>query len=154
MDEVGHGLGIEAEALLRDHCDETRARLEIGIVKLAVALVLLEVLGVGGREKRALVMIEPPGDFWRAGVLEIDDGVLVAIELLLIEQRAGAVNQARELKFGVAADALPVKAGKQRGRRSSVEALVVIKNANSQSIPRSTRIPATRRPDGEDSCCR
>jgi hypothetical protein len=47
-----------------------------------------------GSEKGAEVMIEPPGDARRRGILEIDDGILVARELRLIEERARSVNQA------------------------------------------------------------
>ena len=96
MHQVGYRRGIETEALLGDHGDETGAGFEIGIVELAIALVLLEVGGVGGSQECALVMIEPPGDFGRAGILEVDDGVFVAIELLFIEQCAGAMQQAGE----------------------------------------------------------
>ena len=116
------GCGIEAEALLRDHGDEAGARFEIRIVELAVALVLLEVLGVRGREKCALVMIEPPGDLGRTGVLEIDDGVLVAVELLLVEKRAGAMDQSGEFEFRIARECARDKSGRtarQRKRRQS-----------------------------------
>ena len=84
----------------------------MGIVKLPVALVLLEVLSIGGREEGALVMVEPPGNFGRTGIFEIDDGVLFAIEFLFIEQRTGAMNEASELEVGVLANALAVEAGK------------------------------------------
>src|SRR5579872_2198395 len=132
VNKIGHRRGIEAEVLLRDHGDETRTRLEIGIVELAVALVLLEVLRVGGREEGALVMIEPPRDFRRTGVLEVDDGVLVAIELLIIKQRTRAVDETGENEVGVLADTLAVEARKQRGGGSPVKALVVIENPDSQ----------------------
>ncbi len=132
MDQIGHGRGIEAEALLRDHGNEAGAGLEIGIVELAVALILLEVLGIIGGEEGALVMVEPPGNFGRAGVFEVDDGVLVAVELLFIEQRSGAMDEAGELELGIAADALAVKAGKQRGGGGSVKAFIVIEDPNSQ----------------------
>ena len=137
VDEVGDGLRVESEALLRDHRDEASAGFEIGIVELAVALVLLEVFGVGGRKKGAFVVIEPPSDGGGTRVLEIDDGVFVAVELLLIEQSAGTVDEAGEFKFGVAADALAIEAGEQSGGRRSVETLVVIKDSNSQSRPQS-----------------
>ena len=41
---------------------------------------LAEMLGVFGRQERALMMIEPPGEPRVGGVLEIDNGVLVAVE--------------------------------------------------------------------------
>jgi hypothetical protein len=45
------GRRIEAEALLGDHGNKTGAGLEIRIVELAVALILLEVGGIGGDRK-------------------------------------------------------------------------------------------------------
>ena len=115
MNQIRNRRGIESESLLRNHGDKTGARLERRIVKLAVALILLEVLGVSGREKRALVVIEPPGDVRRTGVFEIDDRIFVAVELLFIEQRSRAVNQTGELEVDVTADAFSVKAREQRG---------------------------------------
>jgi hypothetical protein len=89
-------------------------------------------LGVGLSQKRALVMIKPPRDLGRAGILEIDDGVLIAVELLLVKQGARPVDKASELEFRITANALAVKAGKQCSRGRSIKALIVIENANSQ----------------------
>ena len=126
------GRGIEAEAFLRNHGDETGAGFEGGIVKLAVALILLEVGGVGGREKCAFVVIEPPGDFGRTGILEIYDGVFVAIKLLLVEEGASAMQQAGVDEVHIAADSFAVETGEQGGGASSVETFVVIKDPYSQ----------------------
>jgi hypothetical protein len=93
---------------------------------------LLKVLGVSGREEGALVMIEPPGDLGRTGVLEIDDSILVAVELLLVEKRARTMDQAGEDEFGVLANALAIKTREQRGGGSSVKAFVVIEDPYSQ----------------------
>src|SRR5690348_3264833 len=54
VDEIGDGCGVESEAFVRDHRDKTGTRFEIGIVELAVALILLEMFGVGRRKKGAL----------------------------------------------------------------------------------------------------
>ncbi|HEX8811517.1 MAG TPA: hypothetical protein VF742_05955 [Terracidiphilus sp.] len=78
---------------MRDHGDETGTGFEIGVVELAVALILLKVLGVSRREEGALVMVEPPGNVGRTGVFEIDNSVFVTVELFLVEQRTGAVDQ-------------------------------------------------------------
>ncbi len=129
MYEIGHGSGIEAKALLRDHGNKTGAGLEIRIVELAIALVVLEVRGVGGREKRAFMMVEPPRNLRRTGVFEVDDGVLVAVEVGLIKERPRAMQQAGEDKLSVFADALAIKAGEQRGGGSSVETLVVVEDS-------------------------
>src|SRR5207249_4106514 len=113
LDEFLHRVRIEAEALLGDGRQELGAGLEVRIVELAAAGVLLEVGGIFGSEKGALMMIEPPSDLRGSGVFEINDGIFVAIELSLIEKRAGAVHQAAKAKLDVFADALAVKAGKQ-----------------------------------------
>src|SRR5438477_7253806 len=113
--QIGYRSGIETETLLRNGGDEAGAGLEIGIVKLAVALVLLEVGGVCRREERALVMVEPPSDFGRTGILEVHDSVFVAVKLLLVKQGSGAVQQAGKNEADVVADAFPVKTRKQSG---------------------------------------
>src|SRR5580700_5222296 len=115
MDEAGNRSGIAAATLQRDHGDKTRAGFEVGIVEFSVALVVLEVGGVGGREKCALMMVEPPGDLGRRRVLEIDDGVFVAIEMGFIKQRSGAVQKAGKDEVGVFANALAIKTGEERG---------------------------------------
>ena len=66
------------------------------------------------REKGRLVVIEPPGDPGRSGVLEIHDGVFIAGEFALVKQRAGAMDQAVILIGGACVDALAMKARKQR----------------------------------------
>jgi hypothetical protein len=130
--QIGDRSGIETEALLRNHRDETGAGFEIRIIEFAIALVLLEVLGVGGGKKCALVVIKPPGNLGGAGVLEINDGVLVAVKLLFVKQGASAVDQSGEDKIDIAANALAIEARKQGGRGSSVKTLVVVENADSQ----------------------
>jgi len=48
--------------------------------------------GRAGQE-RPTVMIEPPGDARRRRIFEVNDGVLVAREIALFKQRAGAMHQ-------------------------------------------------------------
>jgi hypothetical protein len=134
MNEICERRGIKPETLLCDHGDEAGAGLECRIIEFAVALFLLEVRGVGSRQKRALVMIEPPSNFGRTGILEINNGILVAIELSLVEQCARAVQQSGEDEVGIASNAFPVKTGKQRRGRGSIEAFVVVENLDPQSI--------------------
>ena len=47
------------------------------------------------------MMVEPPGQPRMARVLEIDDGVLVAVEFRFVKERAGTVRQAAELGIKV-----------------------------------------------------
>jgi hypothetical protein len=116
VNEIGHGLRIEAEALFGDRRDEAGTGFEIGIVEFAIALILLEVRCVRGREECALVMIEPPSDFGRAGILEVHNGVFIAIEMILVKQSPGAVQQAGEHELHVAADPFAVETGEKRCR--------------------------------------
>jgi hypothetical protein len=80
------------------------------------------------------VVIEPPGNFWRTGILEIYDSILVAIELFLIEQRASPMQEAGVNKLHIVAivDSFAVETRKQGSRASPVKTFVVIKNPHSQ----------------------
>src|ERR1035441_3220867 len=131
-DQFRYRARIKPEALLRDHGDEAGAGLESRIVELAVALILLEVGGIVWGKKSAFVMIEPPGDLGGAGILEIDDGILVAVELLLVEKSSGAMQQAGIDEVHIAADSFPIETGEQGGRACAVKTLVVIKDPHSQ----------------------
>src|ERR1700722_2473524 len=95
-------------------------------------MILTEMLGVGGRQKRALMVVEPPSEFGRAGILEIDDGVFVAVEGAVLEGLRGFVRHAGVEEFGGGVDALAIEARENRGGRCSVEALVVEANPDSQ----------------------
>ena len=139
VDHVGHGLGVEAELGLANVGKELGARGVVRVKEFAaragrVLLAGAEVLLVGRGEEGRLMMVEPPGDARRGGVLEVDDGILVADEFGLVEESACAVHQAVVLVDGVAGDALAVEAGEERGRAGSVETLVVIENANLQNL--------------------
>lgn len=89
-------------------------------------------------------MVEPPGDFARTRIFEIDDGVFVAIKIGFVEERAGAVQQARVYKINVVADALSVKARKKRSRRCAVKTPIVVENLNPQALPFSPGPPLAR----------
>jgi len=93
------------------------------------------------------VMVEPPGDFGRTGVLEIDDGVFVAIEMGFIEERSRAMQQAGEDEGGVFANALAIKTGEECGGGSTIETLVVVENSDFHSMPqlcKNSRRPQDR----------
>ena len=76
------------------------------------------------------MVVEPPGDARRGGVLEVDDGVLVAGEFRLVEERASTVNQPVIGVSGAGSDALAMEAREERGGAGSVEAFVVIEDAD------------------------
>ena len=81
----------------------------------------------------ALVEIEPPGNFRGRAIFEIDDCVLIAGEVSVVEKRASAVQQTQVCKLDLVANTLAVEAGKEGGGAGSVKALVVIENANVHS---------------------
>jgi len=58
------------------------------------------------------VVIEPPRDARRCRILEIDNGVFVAGEVIFVEERTGAVNQTHVFEFCALADALAVETRK------------------------------------------
>ena len=68
-----------------------------------------------GREKGRKMVIEPPGNAWRGRIFEVHDGVFVARKLALVEERAGAMNEAVVLVRCARGDALAVKAREERG---------------------------------------
>jgi hypothetical protein len=69
MDKFRYWPRIETEVLLCDHRDKAGARLERRIVELVITLVLLEVGGVIGGQESALMMVKPPRDLGRTGIL-------------------------------------------------------------------------------------
>src|SRR5580700_3070818 len=84
-------------------------------------------------------MVKPPCDLGRTGVLEVDDGIFVAVELGFVKERAGAMQQAGVNEFGVFANALAIKTGEECGGASSVEALVVEEDSDFQWTPQNER---------------
>ena len=78
------------------------------------------------------MMVKPPRNLWRSGILEVDDGILVAIKIGYIEERARAMHQPGELEVHVRPDAFAVEAGKQRRRGRPVKTLAVKKDPDLQ----------------------
>jgi hypothetical protein len=77
-------------------------------------------------------MIEPPGDFGRRRIFEVDNRVLIAGKFALVEQRSGPVHKPVVIVCRILVDALAMKPRKQRSGAGSVEALVVIEDFNPQ----------------------
>jgi hypothetical protein len=87
-------------------------------------------------------MVEPPGNFRGAGILEVDDGILVAIEFCFVEERSSPVQQPAENEFRVVANSLPVETRKQGRRAGAVKTLVVVEDLDSQNgFPVSAQLP-------------
>ncbi len=75
-------------------------------------------------------MIEPPGHPRRTGILEIDNGVLIAVEQPVRELLPGLMRHARKLELRAGVDPLAKKAVEDRRRGRSVEAAVVKTQTN------------------------
>ncbi len=72
---------VKSEAFPSHGRDVHGAGAETGVVHLAAAGVVPKVLRVLRRQECALMMIEPPGQARVGGVLEIHDGVHIAVEI-------------------------------------------------------------------------
>ena len=107
--------------------DKLGTRFARRIEKLFARCVGQKMLLVRRREKRRLVMIEPPRQPLVGAIFEIDDRILVAVKLLAVKSIAGTVHRRRVGNIGIRVDLCPVKFGKDRGRRDSVETVAVIK---------------------------
>ena len=112
----------------------------VGIVKAvtfvaAIGEAVEVILLVRGGEEGGEMVIEPPGDFGRGGILEVDDGVFVADEVGFVEEGAGAVDETAVFIVGVGADALVVEAAKERSRARAIETFVVVEDPNLQENP-------------------
>ena len=90
-----------------------------------------EIFRIGSRQKRTLMMIEPPGDFGGVGILEIDDRVLVAVEQSILPRLHRAMRHSGEMKVRVSVNPLPVKTIKQRSRGSAIKTAVMETQADS-----------------------
>jgi hypothetical protein len=119
-----------APPLARHPRDESRARGRVGIVKFLFARIAPVLLGVLGAEKGALMMIEPPGQARIRRVLEIHDGVDVAVEHPVFEDLICLVSQAREEEFRIRVESLLEKAAEVGRRSSAIEAVVVIQDSH------------------------
>src|SRR5271168_5465123 len=131
-DVCSSDLGVESEFFRGDSGQKFGAGFIGGIVKLFAGMVLAEMFGVGGRQKGALMMIEPPGEPRRAGILEIDDGVFVAIKCAVLERLRSLVGHPGIEELGCGIDALFIKTRENRGGGGSVEAFIVETNPDLQ----------------------
>jgi hypothetical protein len=110
LDEFCDRFRMESELVFGDCRQKLCAGFEVRIVKLLVALVVQEVFVVFWSKKCALMMVKPPGNFRRWRVLEVNDCILVADEIVLIEERTGAMYQTKVGETGVIANAFRIKA--------------------------------------------
>src|SRR5438309_3113588 len=130
--QLFNGMGIKAKFLLCHMRQKFGAGSVFRVEKLPAFIAKAIMVRVFRREECALMMVKPPGDLWRRGIFKIDDGVLVAIEISLIEESARAMDQSGELEVHVRPDAFAVEARKQRGRGRPVKTFAVKKDPDLQ----------------------
>ena len=80
------------------------------------------------------MMVEPPGQAAARGVLEINDGVLVAVEKAFFKELPGPVRQPAVVERRLGVDGGAVETCKEGGRTGPVETLVVKANADSHAL--------------------
>jgi hypothetical protein len=85
-----------------------------------------EVLGILRTQKGTLMMIEPPGEIEVGRVLEIDDGVDIAIEEPVFEKLVSAVSEARVGKLSLGIELTSEETSHIRGGSRSIKAMVMI----------------------------
>jgi large-conductance mechanosensitive channel len=93
-------------------------------------MIVPKVLGVLRAQERALMMVEPPGEPRVGRILEIDDGIHIAIEKPILKELGRFVSQAGEFKIGAWSVFIAVKTAKVSRRGSTVETVVVIENSH------------------------
>src|SRR5207245_2324659 len=125
MNQVRERLGIEAELFLGDRRNQLGARFVVRLIKHARAGPFAELFRVGGRQKRALVMVEPPRQFRRIGKFEIYNYIFVAVEQPRFPGLRCAVRHSREAEFCVLVKTFAVKPVKESGGSSAIKAAIV-----------------------------
>ncbi len=74
-------------------------------------------------------MVEPPRHTRRRRVFEINDGILVAVEHLFVEERVGPVEQPAIGDFSAGANLRAVEARENGGGSDAVETVAVVEQA-------------------------
>jgi hypothetical protein len=92
---------------------------------------LAELFRVGCVQKRALVMVKPPGHLRRIRILEVDDHVFVAIKQAIYPGLHRTMGHPREMEVRIIMEAFPVKTIEERGGSGAIKATVVKAQADS-----------------------
>src|SRR5262245_1876957 len=104
---------------------------KLRVIEFPTARVALEMLGIRLREEGALVVVKPPCQAFRAGILEVDDRILVAVKHSFVKELPGVMNQPEVVHLRLGIHPGLIQASEEGGRTSPVETMVVKANANS-----------------------
>src|ERR1043165_5254229 len=89
------------------------------------------------------MMIEPPGEFFRRRVLEINNGILITVEHISVEEQiAGTMQQTAVRNIGVRVNPFEVKTREGGCRGHAVKAVPVIKDAKFHGVTEKLAILA------------
>ena len=106
---------VKGELFPRHTRNKFRAGFAVNVEKLSTGTVGVKVRFVFRLKERRFMMIEPPGELVRGRILEIDDGILVSVKHVFVEQVAGTMQQPLILHFGFGTNQLFIKPGKGCG---------------------------------------
>jgi hypothetical protein len=87
--------------------------------------IAVKIFRVGRSQERTLVMIEPPGNFWRVGILKIDDHVFVAVKQAVFPRLHCPVRHSREVEFRVRVESFTIEAIEKCGGSGAIKAAVM-----------------------------
>src|SRR5882724_3918275 len=119
MNQIAQRFRIKTKFRLSDKRDEFSAGLAGGIEKLLSRLVRAKVSFILGRQKRRLMMIEPPGQLFRRRILEIDNRVFIAVKHIAFEQEVSRpMQQSAIFNTGAGVNSFEIKT-RERGRRGN-----------------------------------
>ena len=76
------------------------------------------------------MVVEPPRERRMGRVLEIDDGVLIAVEQTVLKKLIGLVRHAGVLEAGEGVQMVVIELAEEGSRGRAVEAMVMVKYAN------------------------
>src|SRR5690606_12372927 len=120
---------VKADFLFSDPGDELCTGLACRVEAFLSRRVCQKMSLVLRRQKRRLVMIEPPCQTLVRTIFEIHYRILISVELVAIKSVAGAMHRGRVRDLRVPIDGRTVKFCEDRGRRYAVKAVAVIENA-------------------------
>jgi hypothetical protein len=93
-------------------------------------MVAPEMLGILRAQKRALVMVEPPGQTRIGRIFEIDDGIDIAVKKHILKKLGRFMGQPGEFKLRRRSVFSLVKPAKIRRRGRTVETMIVVENSH------------------------
>ncbi len=125
VNQVLQRFRIESKLLVRRIRYQHGAGFVFRFVEHMRSRIAAEIFRVAERQERALVMIEPPGNFWRVGILKIDDHVFVAVKQAVFPRLNCAMRHSGEMEFRVSVESFTIEAIENCGGSGAIKAAVM-----------------------------